>query len=55
VGLAFGLTDANGVLAAAIPVPASVQRGLAITFQGGALDTNTSVPVAGTAVVLHVQ
>jgi hypothetical protein len=55
VSLAFGLTDANGVLAGAIPVPASVQRGLAITFQGGALGPTASVPAAGTPVVLHVQ
>jgi len=55
VGLAFGMTDASGVLAASIPVPLGVQNGIAITVQGGALAPGTLAPTAATPVVLHVK
>jgi hypothetical protein len=54
VVLAFGVTDPSGRLGASVPVPLAVQRGTAVTAQGGAI-APAGVAVAATPVIVHVQ
>ncbi len=52
--LRIGFTDASGFLAASIPIPVSVPRGLPITVQSVVAPGATGPLAAGVPVVLHV-
>jgi hypothetical protein len=55
VVLTLGTTGASGVLAATIAVPLAVQRGTALTLQGGAIAPVSGAATVALPIVVHVQ